>query len=288
MDKLVYRLLICYDGTRFNGFQAQPNQDVVTVQGELESVLSRLFAEPIHVSCAGRTDAGVHALGQVVSFKASRPRELDTLYRAANMLLPQDIKVLECAQAPPRFHARFSALTRTYEYVMRLEDRFEPLCRRREPLFHLRFPSVPHSIDVERMNEAARSLLGHTDFISFGAQIEKGMSTIRDLQELRVDRRFLGSEANELPSCLKHCRELLVITARANGFLHRMVRLLAASLVSVGMGEWEVDQPLRVREAHTTGLCPRSMPACGLYFVKVDYPPELLGDGAVYPGILAM
>ena len=283
MNKYVYRLLICYDGSRFNGFQAQPNQEVATVQGELESVLSKLFAEPIHVSCAGRTDAGVHALGQVISFKSSCRRELPTIYRATNMLLPQDIKVLQCAEAPERFHARFSALTRTYEYVMRLEELFEPLCRRREPIFRLRFPSVPADIDVERMNRAAQSLIDHTDFISFGAQIEKGMSTVRDLQELRVDRRRLSSDSGVLPSCLQHCRDLVVITTRANGFLHRMVRLLAAALVSVGTGEWAEDEPLRVRETRQTGLCPRPMPAGGLYFVKVDYPPELLGEGPVYP-----
>lgn len=283
MSKFVYRLLVCYDGSRFNGFQAQPNQEVVTVQGELESVLSKLFAEPIHISCAGRTDAGVHALGQVISFKSSCRRELPTIYRATNMLLPQDIKVLQCAEAPERFHARFSALTRTYEYVMRLEKRFEPLCRRREPIFRLRFPSVPDNIDIERMNRAAQTLIGHTDFISYGAQIEKGMSTVRDLQELRVDKRYLGNELTDLPSCLQHCRELVVITARANGFLHRMVRLLAAALVSVGTGEWAEDEPLRVREAHQTGLCPRPMPSGGLYFVKVDYPQDLWGDGPVYP-----
>ena len=276
-------MLICYDGSRFNGFQAQPHQDVATVQGELESVLSKLFAEPIHICCAGRTDAGVHALGQVISFKPSCRRELPTIYRATNMLLPQDIKVLQCAEAPGRFHARFSALSRTYEYVMRLEERFEPLCRRREPIFHLRFPSIPFDIDVERMNRAAQTLLGHTDFISYGAQIEKGQSTVRDLQELRVDKRYLGNDKEELPSCLKHCRELVVITAKANGFLHRMVRLLAASLVSVGMGEWSEQELLRVREARQTGLCPRPMPAGGLYFVKVDYPPDILGDGPVYP-----
>lgn len=279
----MYRLLISYDGTRFNGFQAQPTQDVFTIQGELESVLSKLFAEPIHVSCAGRTDAGVHAVGQVVSFKASNPRDLSTLYRATNMLLPQDIKVRQCAQAPAQFHARFSALSRTYEYVMRLDERWEPLCRRREPLFHHRFTSVPRDIDVARMNEAARLLIGHTDFVSFGAQIEKGQSTVRDLQELRVDRRYLGETLESLPACLQHCRELLVMRVRANGFLHRMVRLLAASLVAVGTGEWAVDEPLRVRELRQTGQCPRPLPAGGLYFVKVDYPPDLLGEGNVYP-----
>ena len=283
MDKLVYRLTISYDGSNYNGFQAQPSQDVATIQGVLEDVLGKLFAERIHVCCAGRTDAGVHALGQVISFKASHERDLATLYRATNMLLPQDIKVLQCALAPPQFHARFSALTRTYEYVMRLEDRFEPLCRRREPLFRLRFPSVPSDIDVEKMNRAAALLIGHTDFVSFGAQIEKGMSTVRDLQELRVERKCLGAQPADVPSCLEHCRQLLVVKVRANGFLHRMVRLLVASLVSVGTGEWEVEEPWRVREARQTGLCPRAMPSGGLYFVKVDYPQECLGDTRTYP-----
>ena len=282
MDRLIYRLLVSYDGSRFNGFQAQPSQDVVTVQGEIENVLSKLFAEPIHISCAGRTDAGVHALGQMISFKASHKRDLATLYRATNMLLPQDIKVRQCGLAPNEFHARFSALTRTYEYVMRLEERFEPLFRRREPLFRQRFPSVPHDIDVDKMNAAAKLLLGHTDFVSYGAQIEKGMSTVRDLQELRVDKRTLSCGDSPLPSCLQHCQQLLVVTVRANGFLHRMVRLLVASLVSVGLGEWAIDEPLRVREAHQTGLCPRAMPSGGLYFVKVDYPPEML-EGSWYP-----
>lgn len=282
MDKFVYKLLISYDGSRYSGFQAQPSQEVLTIQGELESVLGKIFAEDIHISCAGRTDAGVHALGQVISFKSSKTRDLSTLYRATNMLLPQDIKVCQCALAPEKFHARFSALSRTYEYVMRLEDRFEPQFRRREPLFRQRFPSVPREIDVERMNKAADLLIGHTDFISFGAQIEKGMSTIRDLQELRVDRRCLGVDIEALPSCLHHCRDLIVMTVRANGFLHRMVRLLAASLVAVGIGEWDIEQPLRVRESRKTGLCPRGMPAGGLYFVKVDYPEDVTAV-SVYP-----
>ena len=211
------RLDICYDGTRYNGWQRQTAHDN-TIQGKLETALSRILSEPVEISASGRTDTGVHARGQVANFHTESTMDCGELLAQLRKYLPEDIGIYSCREVSPRFHARLNALEKTYRY--RLWNSDAPC------VFDRRFVAVmEEQLDVEAMAEAARLFLGTHDFSAFCANKKMKKSTVRTIKAFSVER--MGEE--------------IVFTVTGNGFLHNMVRILVGTLVEVGRGERSVD-----------------------------------------------
>lgn len=260
MVKRNYRLLVEYNGTNYAGFQRLgPTVSKPTVQGTLEEVLTKLMDCPIKLNSGGRTDAGVHALGQVVSFSCNVDRSLPRLLAGSNGLLPRDIRVLRAQQVPERFHARFSALSRSYTYV--LWSSAQPDCFMRE-----RVTQVGPNLDIARMNQAAQAFLGSHDFSTFGSQVPADASRVRCISELTVTRHPVSG-----PACFDRLNSVVEIRIRANSFLRRMVRMLSASLVKVGLGQYELEEPGRLLELRNPQFCPPPLSPSGLYLTSIEY-----------------
>lgn len=235
-----------YDGTRYAGFQRQRRE--ITVQEEIEKALASVTQEQSRIVGAGRTDAGVHATGQVISFSISWKLSLSELQRGLNALLPFDIAILELSEVPLDFHARKSALSRRYRYTI-----FNRPVR--SPLSQLYAYHWVGELDIEAMKEALGSLIGVHDFASFG-RARPGGSTVR--QMLEVD-------------C---CREgnYIYIDLVANAFLKRMVRSIVGTLLLVGRGEVSPQGFKEVLEAKDRNRAGDPLPAHGLCLTKVSYP----------------
>jgi tRNA pseudouridine38-40 synthase len=253
----VWKLVVEYDGTDFSGWQWQPG--VRTVQEEMERALGIVTRRTVRVAGAGRTDAGVHATGQVATFPAAASDpELDSrdLLYMLNAILARDVAIRSVERMPPRFHARFSAIRRHYAYR---------LLRRKSPLEHRRAYFVRGPFDVDALREAARRVPGTRDFASVGSPTDPGETTICRLERLEVDDRG----------------DLLILEVSANRFLRKMVRTLVGALLEVARGkrtpEW-IDELLEAKDRRAAGA---PIAARGLTFVGVDYPerhpPDLEG-----------
>ena len=240
------RLDICYYGTRYRGWQRLPGNDD-TIQGMLETVLSRILGEPIEISGSGRTDAGVHARGQVANFHCESTMASPEILENLRRYLPEDIGIYSCRDVSERFHARLNAKEKTYCYRIRNS---EMPC-----VFDRRFVAVmPERLDVDAMEQAARYLMGQHDFAAFCGNAKMKKSTVRYIRDLTVTRQ--GNEVR--------------ITVTGNGFLHNMVRILVGTLVEVGRGEREPDsipQLFGGKRAETGFLAP----AQGLCLMEVYY-----------------
>ena len=207
------RLDICYDGTRYRGWQRLPGKDD-TIQGKLETALSRILGEPIEISGSGRTDAGVHARGQVANFHCESTMTAPQILENLRRYLPEDIGIYSCRDVSERFHARLNAKEKTYRY--RIWNSEQPC------VFERRFVTVmPETLDTDVMNQAARHLLGQHDFAAFCGNAKMKKSTVRYIRSLSVERH--GEEIH--------------ITVTGNGFLHNMVRIIVGTLVEAGRGE---------------------------------------------------
>ena len=207
------RLDICYDGTRYRGWQRLPGKDD-TLQGKLETALSRILEEPIEISGSGRTDAGVHARGQVANFHTESTMNTAEILANLRRYLPEDIGIYSCKDVSPRFHARLNAKEKTYRY--RIWNSEAPC------VFERRYVAVmPEALDVEVMKAAAGKLVGEHDFSAFCGNPKFKKSTVRYIRSIDIRRE--GGE--------------LVIEYTGNGFLHNMVRILTGTLVEVGRGE---------------------------------------------------
>lgn len=236
-----------YEGSRYAGWQAQPG--LLTIQGELERALSRVADHPLAVACAGRTDAGVHASGQVAHFDTSATRAPHGWVLGANSYLPADIALRWATPVAPGFHARYSALARSYRYLI-VQGRTRPA------LLHGRVCHVRLALDAQRMHDAARPLVGEHDFSAFRGADCQARTAIRRIDDLRV---------------VAH-GPFVVIEVTANAFLHHMVRNISGALLAVGSGErppeW-VAEVLATRDRRAAGI---TAPAAGLYLVSVRYP----------------
>ncbi|MBK7643497.1 MAG: tRNA pseudouridine(38-40) synthase TruA [Planctomycetes bacterium] len=247
------RILVAYDGSKLFGWQRQDGFN--TVQQHIEEALHALVGERVVVQGAGRTDTGVHALGQVAHFHADTRLEDDRLRHALNANLPGSVRIRRLETCPPDFHARFDALGKRYLYLV-TTSRFQPPFARE--LVHW----VHHPLDLGRMREAAALLHGKHDFRAFGNTGSPRATTVRTLRALRI---------------VAHQRGFGVL-AEADGFLYNMVRTLVGTLLAVGRGRFP---PQQVREALESGrreLAGPTAPACGLYLVRVRYPES------VFPG----
>ena len=207
------RLDICYDGTRYRGWQRLPGKDD-TLQGKLETALSRILEEPIEISGSGRTDAGVHARGQVANFHTESTMTTAEILANLRRYLPEDIGIYSCKDVSPRFHARLNAKEKTYRY--RIWNSEAPC------VFERRYVAVmPEALDVEVMKAAAGKLVGEHDFSAFCGNPKFKKSTVRYIRSIDIRRE--GGE--------------VVLEYTGNGFLHNMVRILTGTLVEVGRGE---------------------------------------------------
>ena len=240
------RLDLCYDGTRYRGWQRQPGVEN-TIQGKLETALSRILEQPIEIYGSGRTDAGVHALHQVASFHCESNMPTQELLVKLRHYLPEDIGVLDCKDASPRFHARYNAIRKTYRY--RIWNSPEPC------VFERRYVTVvEEKLDISAMQAAARHFLGTHDFSSFCNHKSSKKSGSRQIHGLNVTR----------------AGNYLDITVTGSGFLRNMVRIIAGTLLEVGQGKRD---PASIPELFTgvraeTGFL---APAQGLSLVEVDY-----------------
>ncbi len=241
-----HMLVLEYDGTAFHGFQWQPG--LPTIQGALEEALRRVAVLEGPLYAAGRTDAGVHARGQVVSFRARLKVEEERLPSALNSLLPPDIVVREGGEAPDDFHARRSALAREYAYYVQVGGPPSPFMRRY--VHHHR-----GALDEGRMREALRALTGVHDFAAF-CRREEGKSTLREVHEAELEA-VCG---------------LLRIRVKADAFAWMMMRMLCGALLEVGRGRWDVEG---FRKALASGERPHhapTLPPRGLFLERVYYP----------------
>jgi tRNA pseudouridine38-40 synthase len=248
-----FRITLAYDGTDFCGWQVQRDTSKRSVQGCLEAALARLAGDAqVRVAGAGRTDTGVHALGQVATFELPREIEPAKLQHALNGLLPVDVRVLEAVSVPASFHARKSALSKLYRYV--LDTGPVRLPTRRRFAGH-----VPFALNAEAVRGAAALYLGRHDFASVASSGGSVKTTIRTLS--RSDVRF---EAGTL-----------TYEVEGDGFLRRMVRSLVGGLVAAGRGVMSVAQLEAALAARDRRGWPAPAEACGLTLVRVEYPPVL-------------
>jgi tRNA pseudouridine38-40 synthase len=241
------RLTVEYDGTDFAGFQLQGKGER-TVQGELETAIGRLNGAQTRVYGAGRTDAGVHALGQVVHCTVTWRLPLEKTETAINALLPRDIRIRAAQGAEPRFHARFDATSRTYRYTVLNRPQGSALLRR----YTLH---EPRPLDVAAMRRAAGALTGTHDFAAFGRPEGPGKSTVRAVTRLDV----------------RPWRDCVLVTVRGNAFLRQMVRAFVGTLLEVGRGRLDAERVRAIRESADRTACPAIAPARGLCLVRVDY-----------------
>ncbi len=245
------KLLLAYDGTEFAGWQVQPEQ--ATVQGELASAIGRVTGEKVLPQGSGRTDAGVHALGQVATFVTQSPIPPENLVVALNDLLPPSIRVLEATEASAEFHARKSARAKTYRYRVYRRAICPPFLARY--VWH-----YPYPLDEVEMTEVAALVVGEHDFTSFAAvDPERG----QDEEVSNVRRIFC--------SCWERQEDEFVYTVRGSGFLHHMVRNLVGTFVLAGKGTLKASDLVRILQARSRSAAGPTAPASGLCLVSVEY-----------------
>lgn len=240
------RLDICYDGTRYRGWQRLSSTDN-TIQQKLETALSRILEEPIVLNGSGRTDAGTHAAGQVANFHCSSQMPCEEILQKLRRYLPEDIGIYSCRNVSQRFHARLNAKTKTYCY--RLWNSEDPC------VFDRKYVHIdPRPVDIDKMKEAAQLFLGQHDFSAFCANRNMKKSTIRYIQSLNIERS--GNE--------------IVFTITGNGFLHHMVRIMVGTLLEVGRAERQKESIPQLFGSQRVEAG-EMLPACGLCLMEVTY-----------------
>jgi tRNA pseudouridine38-40 synthase len=238
-----------YEGTHYHGWQDQGN--IPTIQRSLETALSKVANQPVQITCAGRTDRGVHATGQVIHFDTQTVRKPDAWVLGANSYLPPDVSVRWVKIIDENFHARFSAISRHYQYVI-YNHAIRPSISRSVVTWHYR------ELDVERMAEATKYLLGEHDFSSFCATNYQSRTAKRDIRFLTVSRK----------------NNLIVVDIVANSFLQHMVRNIVGVLMEVGEGKRSPYWCKEVLDAKNRTVAGETAPPHGLYLVQVAYPDQ--------------
>jgi len=246
------KLVLAYDGTDFSGWQIQPGAE--TIQAMLALVIGRLTGETVLPQGSGRTDAGVHALAQVASFTTASPIPAENLVRALNGMLPPSIRVLSAAEMPPEFHARKSALAKTYHYRIFRADICPPFLARY--VWH-----YPYPLNESALCEAAGTVVGEHDFTSFAA--------------VDPERNAMNTARNNvrtiLSSAWRREGDELIYTVRGRGFLHHMVRNLVGTFLLVGKGVLSADDMVRILHARDRSSAGATTPASGLFLASVEY-----------------
>lgn len=243
------KLIVAYDGTAYNGWQIQPNG--ITIEGILNRHLSELLQEEIKVSGASRTDAGVHALGNVAVFNTAARMPAEKISYAMNTRLPRDIRIQDSCEVPESFHPRFCKTVKTYEYKI-WNRRFPDPTRRLYSFFYY------YPLDVSKMQMAADYLVGEHDFKSFCSVRDEKENTVRTVYALDLERNG----------------DMITIRITGNGFLYNMVRIIAGTLIRVGKGSYEpehVKEILAARDREEAGETARPE---GLTLIEIRYPDE--------------
>jgi len=248
------KMILAYDGADFSGWQVQP--DAVTVQGTLASAIGRITGEKVLPQGSGRTDAGVHALAQVVTFVTESSVPTENFVKALNDILPTSVRVLDVAEVPPEFHARHSAKAKTYRYRIYREAICPPFLARY--VWHF-----PYPLNELALARAAVLVEGRHDFTSFAAvDPERGRSPEEDGPP-NIREIFSSSWQRD--------REELIYTVRGSGFLHHMVRNLVGTFILVGKPTLQPEDVTRILEAKSRSAAGATAPASGLYLVNVEY-----------------
>lgn len=242
-----YKLILSYDGGRYKGWQKQKNT-AGTIQEKMESILSRMLAQPVELAASGRTDAGVHARKQVCSFHAETDGTPEEMLHALRGYLPDDIGALSLEPAPPRFHARLSCIGKTYVY--RIWNSEEPdVFQRKYRVF------VPEPLDIPAMRRAAELLCGEHDFAAFCSAKPGKKSTVRELRSVRIVQD--GGELDLIFS--------------GSGFLYNMVRILTGTLLEVGMGHRRAEEIPGILASRDRSKAGPTAPAQGLFLWDAEY-----------------
>ena len=241
-----FKLVLEYDGTNYHGWQIQPN--IPTIQKALEAAISRVAQHEVNVTGAGRTDAGVHALGQAAHFATTSRLTAEEWQRALNGLLPPDIAVQSVEAVPESFHARYSAKSKLYRY--RIFARVQRSALSRSKILH-----YPYPLDLDAMEAACRALIGTHDFSSFQGSTTDTENPVCSLTKLTVDR--FGDE--------------VIFEVEGNRFLKQMVRAIVGTLLEVGRGKLQAGEVAGILAAKDRTKAGPTAPAHGLYLVKVDY-----------------
>lgn len=241
-----YRLTIAYDGSRFFGWERQPDKD--TIQGKLEAVLGELQGRPVNVIGAGRTDAGVHARAMTANVVLDVGESPDAIRDYLNRYLPDAIAVREVKEAAPRFHARYNALGKTYRYTCHTG----PV----KPVFDRKYVALLDYVpDVEKMRQAAACLLGENDFAAFCGNPRMKKSTVRLVDHISIEQR----------------KDRVIFTFHGTGFLQNMVRIMVGTLLEVGRGYWPPEQVQQILLSGDRKQAGPTAPPEGLCLMKVDY-----------------
>lgn len=241
------RLDICYDGTRYRGWQRLSGGEYNTIQGKLEQALSRILGEPVEISGSGRTDAGVHARRQVANFHCESRMPASEILVQLRRYLPEDIGIYSCKDASERFHARLNARSKTYAY--RIWNSEMPC------VFERRFVTVlPQKLDVEKMQQAGALFVGEHDFSAFCANKHMKKTTVRQIYSLEITKS----------------KEEIRITICGNGFLHNMVRIIVGTLIEVGIGQRTADS-IPALFGGSRAEAGQLAPPQGLCLMEVEY-----------------
>lgn len=241
------KVIITYDGTNYHGFQRQAGH-LPTIQQSLEETLSSLLKHPVSVNGAGRTDAGVHAMGQVISFQTNTSIPTERIVLALNGFLPTDIAAVHAEEVESTFHAQFSAKGKVYRYH---------IYNSRNPSVFDRLYSyrVPQALDIQRMNEAASHIIGEHDFSAFKAAASKAKTSVRNVVNLTIE--------NKPPH--------IFVTVEGNGFLYNMVRIITGTLLYVGKGKLQPDDVKRFIDSGKREEAGPTLPPQGLCLMEVKY-----------------
>lgn len=242
-----YKMIIQYEGGRYQGWQKQESCDN-TIQGKLEALFGKMCGYPVQVDGSGRTDAGVHSLGQTANVKFTEHYEADEVLRYANRYLPEDIRVVSCEEVPERFHSRLNAVRKTYCYRVHVGEVADVFTRRY--VYHM-----SRELDLSAMRSAAGKLIGEHDFQAFTSAKKGKKSTVRNVEAIDIEQ--VGDEIR--------------FTYTGNGFLYHMVRIVTGTLLEIGLGERSADTIEEVLAAKDRAKAGYLVPACGLCLMRVYY-----------------
>ena len=240
------RLTIEYDGKDFNGWQKQPNK--LNIQGEIERAIEEITGEKVDLIASGRTDAGVHALAQMANFKTNSNLPVEKYPIALNTKLKKSIRIQKAEEVEEDFHSRYHCKQKTYRYVINNSDQGSSIYRNLEYF-------VPNRLNVEKMQEAVKYFEGEHDFKAFKASGTSSKSSVRTIYKAKVEKQG----------------DRIIIELTGNGFLYNMVRIIAGTLLDVGLEKIEPDEISEIIEKGERARAGKTLPPQGLYLVKVEY-----------------
>ena len=240
------KLTIEYDGREFNGWQKQPNK--LNIQGNIEKVISDITKEEIEIIGSGRTDAGVHALGQVANFKTNSTIPIEKFAIAINSRLKKSIVIKKAEEVDERFHSRYNCKQKTYRYIINNSETGSAIYRNLEY-------NIKNHLDVEKMQEASKYFVGEHDFSAFKASGTSSKSSVRTIYSAKVEKEG----------------ERIIIELTGNGFLYNMVRIISGTLVEVGLGKIKPEQIPEIIQFKNRQNAGKTLPPYGLYLVEVNY-----------------